>query len=85
MITQNLKINGKVIIIPKDKNRANRYMYHFAKHFQQNMKKNSNPYLIKRKRKNTYLQSLKCKPSPLAKSHKHTAHPKSSSRSQKQI
>lgn len=57
-----LNINGKVVIIPKDKDRANRYMYHFAKLFEQKMQNHS--FYISKK-SNAYLQSLKFNPPPI--------------------
>ena len=57
-----LNINGKIIIIPKDKDKANKYMYHFAKLFEQDMQNNSS-YIPKKN--NAFVQSLKFNPPPI--------------------
>lgn len=58
-----LKRNGKIIIIPKNKDRANKYMYHFAKLFQQNMR--TTHFYSGNNHGNQFRQSIKFNPPPL--------------------
>ena len=58
-----LRKNGKIIIIPKNKDKANKYMYRFAKIFQQNTQ-NAHPHWSNN-RGNQFLQSLRFNPPPL--------------------
>lgn len=51
-----------MIIIPKDKNKANTYMYQFAKLFQRKIKNESSFPL---KKKSDFFESLKFTPPPL--------------------
>ena len=60
---QLLKRNGRIIIIPKNKDRANKYMYHFAKLFQQNMR--ATHFYSGNKRGKQFRQSIKYNPPPL--------------------
>ena len=55
---------GKVKVIPKDKNRANRYMQIFAKLFEQYSKESHKNMINKKSRKN-FVDSLKFSPSTL--------------------
>lgn len=52
-----------MIIIPADKNKANEYIYRFAKHFQQSMK--TAQFSPGKHRSNSFMQSLKFTPPPL--------------------
>ena len=58
-----LKRNGRIIIIPKNKHRANKYMYHFAQLFQQNMR--TAHFYSGHKRGKQFRQSIKYNPPPL--------------------
>ena len=58
-----LKRNGRIIIIPKNKDRANKYMYHFAQLFQQNMR--TAHFYSGNNHGNQFRQSIKFNPPPL--------------------
>ena len=58
-----LKKRGKMIIIPSDKNKANKYIYRFAKLYQQKIK--TSQLFSNKTNENQFIQSIKFNPPPL--------------------
>lgn len=75
-----LKRNGRIIIIPKNKDRSNKYMYHFAKLFQQDMQTAHS--CSGNNRGNQFRQSIKFNPPPLDLSFRNNNSGKTRNRSQ---